>query len=307
MTTIAFDHRIFSQQRFGGVSRYICEIAERVPRRAGWRSCIIAPLHYNEHLAGSEASRLGLHLGARFRGSGMLCRAVSGLLGPPTLAALGADLVHLTYYCARPPSTAGRLVVTVHDMIHELFPSSFSSDDPTHEHKRRCVSAADRVLCVSHSTANDLVQMLDVPREKIVVTHLGFSDAFRRTTLDNTAMKPNGRRPYLLYVGHRGGYKNFKSLLDAYAASSRLRSDFDLIVFGGGPFTSTELMHVQSLRLRPDAIRRETGEDLALARAYAGAHIFIYPSKYEGFGIPPLEAMSSGCPVACSNVRSRTT
>lgn len=243
-------------------------------------------------------------MGARVRGTGILCRAASGLAGPPLLAAIRADLLHLTYYCSRPPSAPGRLVVTVHDMIHELFPNSFPPDDPTREHKRRCVEAADRVVCVSHSTARDLTRLLGVSPEKISVTHLGFSTAFASTAVQNMPVSREAERPYLLYVGHRGGYKNFNRLLEAYAASPKLRRDFDLIVFGGGPFTQSELSSIDALGLGEGAVRRLSGGDVALACAYAGAHVFVYPSEYEGFGIPPLEAMSCGCAVACSNVSS---
>lgn len=304
MNTVAYDHQIFTDQQVGGVSRYFCEIASRVPQQAGWRSRIIAPLHYNDHLAESAAPLLGTYLPMRWGYNGRIHRLLNKRLSPLLLRAVRADLLHRTYYSPRPTPPRGRLVITVFDMIHELFPQHFPSSDKTGELKRRCVSAADHLICISHSTAEDLVRILDVPRSKITVTHLGYSESISAPFRDEESQHKSGSRPYLLFVGRRHGYKNFARLLEVYAASSRLSRDFDLVAFGGVPFTAAELQRVAALKLRDGAVRRETGSDADLALAYAGAHAFVYPSEYEGFGMPPLEAMSRGCPVACSSTSS---
>lgn len=116
-------------------------------------------------------------------------------------------------------------------------------------------------------------------------------------------MAPHGR-PYILYVGHRDGYKNFHTALLAYATSTRLATEFDLVAFGGPAFSTDEQAMIASLSLRPSSVVRLGGSDTELARAYRHARALVYPSRYEGFGIPPLEAMSCGCVVACSNASS---
>jgi glycosyltransferase involved in cell wall biosynthesis len=193
-------------------------------------------------------------------------------------------------------------VVTVFDMIHELFPENFAKDDKTTHYKQLCVEHAAHVLCISESTARDLVRLFGVPREKISVTHLAYSSAFDAPPEETS--NPKSGRPYILYVGHRVGYKNFVGALAAYASSPALRKEFDLVAFGGVPFDARELALIESLGLKGDRVRRVTGSDSDLALAYRRAHVFVYPSRYEGFGIPPLEAMSSGCAVACSNASS---
>jgi glycosyltransferase involved in cell wall biosynthesis len=110
-------------------------------------------------------------------------------------------------------------------------------------------------------------------------------------------------RPYLLYVGQRSGYKNFDQLLAAYAASPALHKNYDLIAFGGGVWTAAERKSIEELFLY-GKVKQLQGGDGTLADLYANAAVFVYPSLYEGFGIPPLEAMSFGCPVACSQTSS---
>lgn len=300
--TIAYDHQIFSQQRFGGVSRYICELATRVGAQAGWRSVVVAPVHYNDHLAGSAASTLGLHLQMRIPRTSRVYRGANALLGPALMAAARADLLHRSYYTARPGRSRRPVVVTVHDMIHELFPDSFDAADSTSVAKRRCVASADHIVCVSHNTAADLMRLFGVPQHKITVTPLGFSSGFAPNGA--SPLPPRPARPYFLHVGHRFGYKNFARVLQAYSCSPLLRRDFDLVVFGGYPLSAEEQMLIEAMRIRPGAVRRVTGSDLELKQAYAGAHALVYASLYEGFGIPPLEAMSQGCPVVCSNTSS---
>lgn len=301
MKYIVFDHQIFSLQQFGGISRYFCELASRVHGSGDFLARIAAPVHYNDYLAACDASIYGVYLPMRIPRSGRAYRAVAQLLSPVVIRAARPSLVHRTYF-GRSFAPAGvPTVVTVYDMIHELFPQNFSSTDMTSRDKRRSVEAANLVICISHSTAEDLIRIFSVPRDKVRVVHLGFSDVFSRASASRSAAKS---RPYLLYVGNRGGYKNFAGFLRAYASSSRLQSAFDMVLFGGSDFTAEERRLISDVGVRGDSVRRVTGSDVDLAQAYAGAHLFVYPSKYEGFGIPPLEAMAAGCPVACSNSSS---
>jgi glycosyltransferase involved in cell wall biosynthesis len=110
--------------------------------------------------------------------------------------------------------------------------------------------------------------------------------------------------PFLLYVGNRGGYKNFLRLLEAYGASPQLKTGYKLICFGGGAFQADELKTMQTLGLDSGQVTQLGGDDQLLAKLYERASAFIFPSLYEGFGIPPLEAMSHDCPVVCSNTSS---
>jgi glycosyltransferase involved in cell wall biosynthesis len=105
-------------------------------------------------------------------------------------------------------------------------------------------------------------------------------------------------------VGSRNGHKNFIKLLSSFASSEKLRSDFDLIAFGGGGFNVNETKLIGELGFRTGQVRQMGGDDSMLAMFYRQATAFVYPSFYEGFGLPPLEAMAQGCPVISSNSSS---
>jgi glycosyltransferase involved in cell wall biosynthesis len=301
MSTVVYDHQIFGLQRVGGVSRYFCELAARVNKVPDFATCVIAPVHFNEYLARNTAPRQAKYLPMRIAGTGRLYRAVNTIVTPVLTNMAHGDILHRTYYWGGHRPKNAKLAVTVFDMIHELFPHHMPPGDSTARLKRRAVAEADAVLAISQSTARDLVRLLGVPVDKVFVTPLGYS---REVFFSAAELAPshNSTRPYLLYVGLRGGYKNFVRLLDAYGGSARLARDFDLIAFGGPPFTDDEMARISALKVRPGAIGQRSGSDAELARAYREAHALIYPSEYEGFGIPPLEAMSSGCPVICSDV-----
>jgi glycosyltransferase involved in cell wall biosynthesis len=302
MHTIVYDHQTFVTQEFGGISRYFCELASRIHGRDGFKARVIAPLHHNAYLPSCEVPKTAYRLQGNFRGRGRLCQTISGALTPALIRLSHPSLVHRTYYTPYPRPGELPVVLSVFDMIHELFPKSFGTHDPTFRNKYPSIKAADHLICISESTADDLMRLFDVPRAKISVTYLACSDVFAAAA--PTGEVPPHSRPYLLYVGQRAGYKNFDTALLAYASSPQLRDEFDFAVFGGHTLSRDEQELIDSLKLRPGTIVRLNGSDQELARAYRHARAFVYPSKYEGFGIPPLEAMSSGCVVVSSNASS---
>jgi glycosyltransferase involved in cell wall biosynthesis len=200
-----------------------------------------------------------------------------------------------------PPGKLGH-VVTVYDMIHELYPDQFPPGDRDSLWKKECCRKADRIIAISNSTKNDLVELFDVEPGKVEVIHLASSLG----DLDGTTERSSGSgssRPYILFVGLRGGYKNFAALVEAYARSRHLQADLDILCFGGGSFSDAENRLFSELGVA-GSIRHLTGGDSLLAACYREAAAFVYPSLYEGFGIPPLEAMTMSCPVICSNTSS---
>ena len=109
---------------------------------------------------------------------------------------------------------------------------------------------------------------------------------------------------YILFVGKRIGYKNFVNFLKAYSISNELRKNFTIKCFGGGKFRKDEIKMINELAININEIENIQGDDLKLSKLYQNARALVYPSKYEGFGLPILEAMEHNCPVICSNTSS---
>jgi glycosyltransferase involved in cell wall biosynthesis len=303
---VAFDHQAFSLQRYGGVSRYFFELASRLSAHGVSEVSIVAPLYINSYLSADPGRRIT-------RGRYMPPVTTEGLSGvvpgvvllanrvaaPWAWRGAKPDLIHETFFADKPVGKARRRVVTVYDMIHELFADESLGARKVSRAKRAAVERADHVICISENTRRDLVRLYGIDPARTSVVHLGYS-----LTAEANAPKADSSegRPTLLYVGGRTGYKNFGALLQAYGSSPVLR-EFELIAFGGHPLLPDERKEIERLGIT-DRVQFESGSDRELAARYRAASAFIFPSKYEGFGIPPLEAMSYGCPVVCSNAGS---
>ncbi len=296
---IAFDAEIFTQQHHGGVSRAHARLAGALAARTH-QVRINAAVHVNAYLSGLSAEVApGLAL-ADTSLNRRLARLVNRVAEPVGIARFSPDIVQETYYRRQPVGPRrGARVLMVYDMIHELFPAQFTADDPTAALKAAAVARADHVLCISESTRTDLLRFHPAATARSSTLLLGFDPA----PPGIEAPPPPDQRPYLLFVGQRGIYKNFAGLLASYAASPALRAEFDLLAVGGGTFSASETEAIARHGLS-GRVHQRPADDRALAGLYAGASVFIYPSLYEGFGIPPLEAMAAGTPVVAMRASS---
>lgn len=299
---IAFDYQIFGFQYYGGISRYIVNLAESL-LSSEQDIKIFAPIYRNYYLkdlAAQYPNSVSGQCWKRYpRNTSALISYVNDLVSSKKMATWQPDIIHETYYFRRfynKPKCP--VVVTVHDMIHELFKDPQTTKDKTTALKKHAVNRAQHIICVSNNTKQDLMRLFDIPEAKISVIHLGI-DQQQSCNLAITIEKP-----YLLYVGHRDEYKNFEGLLKAFAQSNRLKQDFDIIAFGSHPFTPKEINYMRSLGIKEGQVKHWQGGDDILAALYQQAEAFVYPSLYEGFGIPPLEAMANGCPVISSHISS---
>lgn len=222
---------------------------------------------------------------------------------------LRLDLYHATHYVL-PAATPSRVVVTIHDIIHLLYPQFLPNRIAffyAQRMMRRSLSRADRVIAVSENTRSDLAEYFGVDGSEIDVIYNGVDDTFRQKLsqedLDRWLRQLDIRRPYLLFVGNPKPHKNLDRVIQAYARAHQL-ADFDAPLVCVGDRTAAQF------KLRQRAEQLGVGDKVrllghvaqeALPALYQGAMLFLYPTLYEGFGLPVVEAMASGTPVLTSN------
>jgi glycosyltransferase involved in cell wall biosynthesis len=297
---IFYDYQIFSLQKRGGISRYFVELASRIPLYSQTiETTVLAPLYINEYLNSSSVHKIGRKMSS-FPGRHRILPVINRIASRAILKGQCPDILHETYYSATSLSVTVPRILSVYDMIHERFPAQFKGPDLyIPELKAKAIARADHLIVISNNTRDDLIEYLRVSPGKITVIPLASS--LEKPDVDKDV--EICQRPYLLYVGLRGGVKNFQMLLTAFSHSTMLRSEFDLICVGGGGFTSEELSAFAALSMGKQ-IKHLSADDTLLASLYSHAALFVYPSLYEGFGLPLLEAMRCGCPIACSNTSS---
>ena len=300
---ILYDHQVFSLQDAGGASRYHFELIRNIQGSDDIAIEVLIGLNGSVMPFASlqQAKVFGWRTGIK---PGVARYAVNELFSALLAPLRGkVDIYHPTLYRALPWVRRRRIVVTHHDCIHERFPQLFSDAASVVESKRNLFAQADAIVCVSQSSRNDLLHFYEVAEQKTHVVPHGFSP-LQQIPVEGIAEKTSGKTsPYLLYVGSRAGYKNFGLLLEAFSRSG-LAPGYRLLVVGGGPWSAEEQARVASLGLSGSVTLVPKAEDAVLAHAYRHASLFIYPSLYEGFGFPPLEAMSLGCPVLVNRTSS---
>mgnify|MGYP000149602777 CR=1 FL=1 len=298
---IAFDFQIFSQQNYGGISRYNSILAEELSKLDQDVS-IFTGIHRNNYLSSLPTGLVkGFKLSKYPPKTGRLFLKMNQHFTDYQMRQWKPNVIHETYYSASKNNLNNTpRVVTAHDTVHELFSKSFNKNDNITERKIIAFNRADHIISISHNTKKDLIDFFGINPEKITVIHHGvFPTLNNHHHLNETSGKA-----FILYVGPRGGYKNFNNFLKAVSISQKLVDEFDIVAFGGGCLSPCEQTLIYSLGFKKDQVRQVGGNDLILASLYQNATAFIYPSLYEGFGMPPLEAMTFQCPVISSNTSS---
>lgn len=205
-----------------------------------------------------------------------------------------------TYFSRPPQNWKGSEVVMVHDLIYELFPELMPDSERIISQKKDCINSADMVFCNSNTTMVDLQRFYPRQDSDVVAIHLAKDKTFIQRSESEIA-RPNQSK-FLLYVGARNFYKGFDHLLDAYSVWAG-RERVNLIVVGRA-WTGEELQVIAARGLESNVQLMENVDDSILCDLYNQAEAFIYPSIYEGFGIPLLEAMACGCPIVASRIPS---
>lgn len=296
---VTFSHDIFTSQNVGGISRYFCELALALVAQ-GHPVQIMAGRHRNQHLRALETdpaiARQGWIRG-RYELPTRLPGQLLRLRNELWAAASGGHqgLFHRTYYPLLDLMPGRRpLVTTVHDMVWERFPGEARSFAINSRLKRQAAERADLIIVPTEATKRDLCRLWPVPAAQVHVVNHGFTAP--PLPPDDGRHLLDGR-PYVLFVGRRGGYKNFRNFLTGYAQSGLPGRGIALLCFGGGAFGPADHALLAETGMAAHVSWRG-GDDETMMRAYRDALLFIYPSRCEGFGLPVLEAMAVDCPVA---------
>lgn len=312
---ILFDYQAFAIQTYGGISKSFCELISHLPQKVFWNLgvCESSNMHLHAsnlipNLPYSSLNKNSFITPRPFRGKQRLYNIINHFFPSfPSednrnrqfcinlLEQNKFDIFHPTFfddyflpYLGNKP-----FVLTIHDMMPELFPQYFKRNDFQIVKKKELVKKAAAIIAVSEQTKEDIKRLLKVPEEKITVIYHGGPSI---TTIKECSIV---NAPYFLYVGTREAYKNFYTVLQAYKDFHKSYQNVKLICTGSS-FSQKERRKIKELKLQ-DAVIQLSVNDKELSNLYAHAIAFVYPSLYEGFGMPILEAYAHSCPIILSN------
>lgn len=290
--------------QLAGVGRYThCLVEELISLQEGGDLC---GFYFDFRRNGSPFAQAGLRERVvRWLPGAIVQQAWKRVGFPPyTWFAGEADVYHFPNYVIPPLPAGAKTVVTIHDAGYLRFPETLEPKNLAYlqKHIKKTVGRADKILTPSQAIADELKEIYQLPDDRVQATPLGLSPVFREPTPERIAdMKQvHGLdKPYLLHVGTLEPRKNHRFLLEIF---ERLESfDGDLVLCGMRGWQNDafeQQLAASSARNRvrfPDYV-----SDEHLPALYAGAEALVFPSLYEGFGLPPIEAMRCGCPVISS-------
>lgn len=234
------------------------------------------------------------------------------LLVPLSLWSKGVDILHSPAFVC-PIFKTCRTVITIHDMAYLLYPDKFVNTYRRYLKFRvpLSIKVADKIITDSVCSKRDIVRLFRISEKKIEVVYLGKSRDFQpitdKSSIDNFREKNNLKRDFILYVGTLEPRKNITGLINAYRLFKDMTpySNYALVIGGGKGWMYSDIFElIKKLSLMNDVIFLGYVQDKELPILYNAAKLFVYPSLYEGFGLPVLEAMACGIPVITSNTSS---
>lgn len=218
-----------------------------------------------------------------------------------------ADVFHFPNF-VRPPLTRGRSVVTIHDVSFLRFPETTERKNLKYLNAqiRKTAEQSDLIITDSEFSVREIREHLDVPEERVTAIHPGLTPNMAspdRGAIETMRRALNLERPYLLFVGTIEPRKNIPFLVEVF---ERLKAfDGDLVLAGMRGWKYEPILERMKHSRKADRIRYlEYVDEKWMPALYAGAELFLFPSLYEGFGFPPLEAMMCGTPVLSSTAGS---
>ena len=203
-------------------------------------------------------------------------------------------------------------VLTIHDLTPILFPEMHTKEtNLTWESSLKFIkNRTNIVICDSISTKNDCIKLLKIPEKRLRVIPLSADEQYKplknkEQIYDELKQEYNINSPFILFVGTLEKRKNVPTLIKSFYKLKKSKLNYKLVIVGGKGWKYTKIFDlIEDLNLQNEVIFTDYVSDEDLVKLYNTADLFVYPSLYEGFGLPPLEAMACGCPVITSNTSS---
>ncbi len=304
---VLIDDEIFYRQRFGGISKVFYEIIRRLKKEISIELDFQNLYSENDLLLSLQAPQIKpFLLNQNFPLKGKMIRGVNHLISHKrinnVLRNIKPDIFHPTFYSnyyfdALEASPNTKLIFTVHDLIHEKFGETQHYQNLANK-KKENIEKADAIIVISENTKKDILQIYPTIRhEKIHVNYLA------QSITDYNSTKISLPDKYILFVGSRSFYKGFDIMLEAFAQIGQQNTNLFLLCTGSETFNTNEEKKISKLGLKDVIIHKSLGIS-ELRYAYENSEMFVFPSNYEGFGIPILEAFACKTPVIISNSSS---
>ena len=295
---VVYEGGIYDILRVGGIARYFVDIINRMPDT--FEPILMSPENGDLPISHPRFTQERIRTQAPIKLVRKFWRKAQHRRIEERSTSLCGDLIHWTYYAGlcRRPIQRGSIpsVITVYDFIYEAFPEL----DPSGLHRgwqRQAIESADHILCISQTTYDELCERYPFAASRASVTLLGNSFA----SVEAEPVSPQvASRPFVLFVGRRAGYKNFRVVWEAWQRARNKQPDLDLVVVGP-PMKSRERRRLGMAHNPEGLIHLGAVSDRQLKGLYQASRAFVFPSKMEGFGLPALEAMESGTPVLASS------
>lgn len=309
---LLYDHQIFSTQGYGGISRYFSELVNRLGRD---NLCRISISETSNHYINDFKYLRRKVKPLKNEKRNILTRSLSYIarrkdmyinleMSKRLLLEQDFDIFHPTYYNPYFLNYIGEktFVLTIHDMIHEIFPEFYPLNEQIIVWKSTLAERAAKIIAISENTKKDIINILNVNPNKIKVIYHGTSILANGydQNINNLSSLPEN---YILFVGSRRLYKNFYFFLESITPLLKKNGDLHIVCAGGGPFSLEETKFMKNLGVESRVVQYTIGDKL-LASLYNKANLLTFPSVYEGFGLPVLEAFACGCPIALSRSSS---
>lgn len=283
---VLFDHQIFNYV-FGGAAKYFVMLLSHLPRECWECTAIASSSEYIKRKA------LMKYLPYEFRGQTVLMEYLNRPYTNCIMRQGQFDVFHQTNFGTYCLKSLGNkpMVTTYHD-------SNLSTIDPHPEiveRQRISLERADAVICVSYHTKNDMLRLFHLDEQKVKVIYHGIERPDMSVLAEQRVVKDD----YILYVGRRSAYKNFRKFIEVFS-ELHLKYPKIKVVCTSNVFSKEEQMRFKELGIE-DCMIHVAADETTMLRLYRDALFFAFPSFYEGFGMPILEAWSCGCPVVLSD------